>query len=181
MIVVFDTSTLIFLLRPDASGPRWPTGERIHDCQSRITYLLSELQKVRATIVIPAPTLAELLALADEAAPEWLRILTTTRYFRIVPFDTLAAVECAAMTRQRLTNVGSVTTTKRKAKFDEQIVAIARVTRASEIYSDDVDIRRLAGEGITVRGMADMQLPPTVAQGELAFDPDANMVGKADD
>lgn len=172
MIAVFDTSTLIYLLKPDTPAPNFAgTQVPVDQCQSRIEYLLSELQQSKATIVIPTPTIAELLVRAGTAGPDWLRILTTSRYFRAAPFDVLAAVECSLMSKARL-GAGKVADSSRaKAKFDEQIVAIARVERASIIYSDDGDIRRLAGDNIQVRGMEDLLLPPAEAQGRFDLEP----------
>lgn len=175
MIVVFDTSTLIFLFKPDALGPHFPgSNERVDSCQSRITYLLSELQKSKSRIVVPTPALAELLTHAGEAGPEWLRILSTSKHFRISPFDVLAAIECAELSRKRLGAGKQSQAERRKAKFDEQIVAIAAVEAAGVIFSDDEDIRKLATNKMEVRGMADMPLPPQEAQGSLMFDPLAN-------
>lgn len=123
-------------------------------------YLILELQQAKATLIIPTPALSEVLVYAGEAAPSWLAILAGLRCVRIAPFDTLAAVECAAMARDRLTQGRPEDVTKRKAKFDEQIAAIAFVERADEILSDDDHIRRLVGEKMTVRGIADLSLPP---------------------
>ncbi|MFX6011401.1 hypothetical protein ABTE87_22180, partial [Acinetobacter baumannii] len=52
------------------------------------------------------------------------------------------------------------TSSRTKAKFDDQIVAIARVERATVIYSDDADIAKLAGPSVTVIGMASLPMPP---------------------
>lgn len=164
MIVLFDTSTLTFLFKPDAPGPFIDgTGERVSDCGERISFLLAELQKAKATIIIPTPVIAEIMVLAGTAMAEWHRILTTSRHFRSAPFDVLAAVECAEMAKRRL-GARMSRAEKAKAKFDEQIVAIGRAEGAEIIYSDDGGIRELAGEGVKVLGMADMPLPPSEAQ-----------------
>lgn len=174
MIAVFDTSTLIYLLRPDTPAPlRKGTQVRVDQCQARIEHLLADLQRSKATIVIPTPTLSELLVMSGEAGPDWLRILTTTRYFRPAPFDVLAAVECSIMAKDRMSAGRPASVSRAKAKFDEQIVAIARIERASIIYSDDEDIRALVGDSISVRGIEDLPLPPAEAQGRLDFQPPA--------
>jgi hypothetical protein len=59
------------------------------------------------------------------------------------------------------------TATRAKAKFDEQIVAIALAEQAEMILSDDSDIRALAPSRLTVKGIADLELPPEEAQGSL--------------
>lgn len=132
----------------------------VSDCQARVEYLIAELQQAKATLIVPTPALSEVLVYAGEAASTWLGELAGLRSVRIAPFDTLAAVECAALARDRQAQGRPVDISKRKAKFDEQIVAIALVERADEILSDDDHIRRLAGEKIVVRGIADLSLPP---------------------
>lgn len=65
-------------------------------------------------------------------------------------------------------------------KYDRQIVAIARVLQAPVIYSDDQGIRAIAKEaGITVVGIADLPLPPKIAQRELEFPDTAEEVPAA--
>jgi hypothetical protein len=50
-------------------------------------------------------------------------------------------------------------------------VAIAKTVQASVIYIDDVDIFAIAKlVGIPRLGLADLELPPETAQGNLPFD-----------
>jgi hypothetical protein len=59
-----------------------------------------------------------------------------------------------------------------KVKFDRQIVAIAKVARATAIYSDDADVRVLAAtENIAVIGLAELPLAPEEAQIEMQLEP----------
>lgn len=61
-----------------------------------------------------------------------------------------------------------------KVKFDRQIVAIAKVARATAIYSDDADVRTIAtAEGIVVIGLAQLSVPPETAQIEMQLEPPA--------
>jgi hypothetical protein len=65
--------------------------------------------------------------------------------------------------RQRKRGTSSATWTK--IKFDRQIVAIAKVCRATVIYSDDEDVGKIAARArIKVIGLADLPLPPEDAQ-----------------
>ena len=163
MIVAMDASVLTFVLRPEAAGPAGV--DRLAD---RVRHLISELTKANATVVIPTPALAEVLVQAGAAGPALLSNLERGRVFRVAPFDQIAAVEHAALVEQRLsTNTKLSRTERAKAKFDEQIVAIATVTRAEIIYSDDADIRKLVVGGRKVLGLADLPLPPQDAQGNL--------------
>jgi hypothetical protein len=173
LIAVFDASVLVFLFSEDASAPIDPsTDSPVQMCQSRVTHLLAELQKSKTKIIIPAPALAEVLVYAGTAAPEWLRIVSTSKHFRVAPFDELAAVEFAANQAARSKGVSKEAgPTRRKAKFDDQIYAIAAVERADVIYSDDADIRKLAGDRLRVVGIADLPLAAPAAQGALQFEP----------
>lgn len=91
-----------------------------------------------------------------------MTLLTGKRAIRIVPFDQLAAIECAELARTRKQRAH--TSTRNKAKFDEQIIAIAVAARAEEILSDDGDIRALAPPHVKVRGISDLDLPPESAE-----------------
>ena len=120
-------------------------------------------------VIIPTPALSEALVRADPAAA--LRIIAELQkhaVFKIESFDSLAAIELATMTRDSLRRgrkKGDSAATWAKLKFDQQIVAIARVHQARVIYSDDGDIRAIAKRvGIDVIGVADLQLPPESAQ-----------------
>ena len=81
----------------------------------------------------------------SKGGQELLRILPSSRHFRIAPFDERAAVEFAARQAERIAaSERAPAATRTKAKFDDQIVAIAAVEGATTIYSDDEDISKLA-------------------------------------
>ena len=97
--------------------------------------------------------------------------------FRVAPFGDRAAVEFAEMQRQLLSarerRRPADVETRAKAKFDQQIVAIARVEGAKTIYSDDDGLRRYAERfGLVVEGVADLRMPPARdLQQELPLEP----------
>ena len=169
MIVAFDASTLIYLFDDQASAPTDPnSGMQVDRCRDRIEYLIDKLAKAKAKIIIPTPSLAEVLVRAQEGAPERLRILKSSKHFKIVPFDERAAVEFAATQTFRQTiGTKSPSSSRTKAKFDDQIVAIAAVEGVKEIYSDDSDIAKLAGARMKVIGMSDLPLPPEDQQTDI--------------
>ncbi|MEI9409153.1 type II toxin-antitoxin system VapC family toxin [Mesorhizobium salmacidum] len=169
MIVAFDASTLIYLFDDKAAAPSDQSSGKVVDrCRDRIEHLIETLANARAKIIIPTPALAEVLVRAQEGAPERLRILKSSKYFKIVPFDERAAVEFAAIqTVRQATGTRSTTSPRAKAKFDDQIVAIAVVEGATELYSDDSDISKLAGSRMKVLGMTDLPLPPEDAQTDI--------------
>lgn len=98
-------------------------------------------------------------------------MLNSSAHFKIVPFDTRAAIELAQITRVAIDSgdkkAGS-SSSWAKVKFDRQIVAIARTEGAQTIYSDDEDIVRCARKlGIEVIGICELSLPPDSLQREL--------------
>jgi predicted nucleic acid-binding protein len=112
--------------------------------------------------VIPTPALTELLVVANKPQ-EILEVITSSHWFVIYPFDERAAVECAEFIRAAIKPGGKkgLSSTWGKAKFDFQIIAIAIVTGADTIYTDDEDIPRyLAGKPIKVIGISELPLPP---------------------
>ena len=70
----------------------------VFDAKERIDLLIRTLDPRRETIVIPTPALSEVVVHADQAGPDCLDILNTTRCFRLEAFDQRAAVELAAVT-----------------------------------------------------------------------------------
>jgi predicted nucleic acid-binding protein len=174
-MVVFDATTLLYLLDPEAKAPTdSETGEPVSRVKDQIRYLVGELEKRKETIIVPTPALSELLVRADEAGPAYLEILNRHAAFKIVDFDQRAAVEVAAATREALAagdKRGGSDSPWAKIKFDRQIIAIARVEGASTIYSDDGDIVRFAKDfGIAVIRVCDLRIPPEDAQQSLPLD-----------
>ena len=162
MIVAFDASVLVYVVTSDAKAPiDSATGQTVSQCKERVDYLIANLQRDRAKIIVPTPSLAEVLVGAEQAGPEFLRIIGSSRHFRIVAFDERAAVEFAARQAERkAAGAKSSAQTRAKAKFDDQIVSIAAVENATVIYSDDPDIKKLAGSRFEVIGVAMLPLPP---------------------
>ena len=173
MIVAFDASILIYVLDKAANPPVDPaTGKPVDSCQDRVAHLLEILQERDAKIVIPTPALAEVLVRAAKGGPEFLRILASSKHFRIAAFDERAAVEFAARQADRIAGGGRMPASRAKAKFDDQIMAIAAIEGATTIYSDDEDIAKLAKGHFDVIKIAALPLPPEAAQGKLPFEAD---------
>jgi hypothetical protein len=158
-MVIFDTPFLTFLFVPNAPC----SVERAYD---RINFLISDLHGDGEKIGIPAPALSEILIKTGHSTQLIIHELTkASTHYQVLPFDTLAAIEAAKIAMEVIKRGGS----KRgesaekwaKIKFDWQIVAIARVVHARIIYSEDASVRKLAESlGMTVKGIAQCQLPP---------------------
>ena len=178
-MIVFDASVLLLLLNPETPPPNDAvTGQPVARCKDRIEYFIAQLTKQREKIIIPTPALSESLIKAGEAAPQYLDIMRNSRFFQVSPFGTTAAVEAAELMRQRIAKFGTLKgdalESRAKVKFDHQIVAIARVTRATTIYTDDDGLQKLAiSLGITAQGVAALPLPPDDPQTSLDFSPPA--------
>ncbi len=165
MIIAIDASVLLHLIEPTLSAPPGPDGTVPERCQDRLNFFIEQSSKNGDRLLIPTPALSEALVKAGEAGPAWLSVLHGKRSVRVAPFDEKAAVECAALARERGNRRGA--TTRDKAKFDEQIVAIAVAEQAELLLSDDADIRRLAPPHLKVKGIGDLDLPPQDRQGRL--------------
>lgn len=171
MIVVLDASVLIFLFEKDANAPLDPaTGAPVACCYDRVNHLVATLERNRTTIIVPTPALGEILVKAGDAGPAWLQILEKTQRIRVASFDKMAAVEFAALQADRMARGAKVSGGRPKAKFDDQIIAIARVSGAQTIYSDDRGLATAAGPWLPVIGLADLPLPPVDPQLTLKLD-----------
>jgi predicted nucleic acid-binding protein len=172
-MVVLDTTMLMLFFRPSVAGRKFDfAGKEIDHVKERVEFLVKELDKSKTQIIIPTPALSEILVRVGAAeSQKILEKIDKAYVFRIEPFDTKAAIEVAAMTRAALgegDKKGGSSDVWHKVKFDRQIVAIARVHRATTIYSDDKNIRTIAkAVNIQTIGLAALLLPPRTAQGEL--------------
>jgi hypothetical protein len=160
-MVAFDSTFLTFLFIPNAPCDT----ERAKD---RIDYLIGSLQGSGTRIIIPSPALAELLIGVGHSRSQILHELTHSPKFLLAPFDTKAALELALLADTvrkppgKKKKKGDSGGTWAKVKFDWQIVAIAKAQNASTIYSEDLDIKKLAPlVGITAKSVADLSLPPS--------------------
>lgn len=172
MKVAFDTVVLGACCHPDAQYP-----SAVARVPERLAYLLKTLEEARATIIVPTPALAEFLVLAGNEAPRYLKELTGSSVFDVVPFDQRAAVE-AAEAEIRAGESGDRKAGAegpwQKIKVDRQIVAIAKVNEVDYLYSEDADVVKLGAQmGVKVKGMSGLPLPPEDPQRSM-FAPDAD-------
>ena len=141
-------------------------------------FLVKTLEQKKTRIITPTPALAEALVHAGAALEGYMEILSKRAVFRIVSFDTKAAIELAVMTRKALDNGdkrGGINAPWTKVKFDRQIVCIAKAYNVSEIYSDDEHVRKLGESiGMTVTGLIGCPLPPDLRQANLPLHEEGN-------
>jgi hypothetical protein len=165
-MVVIDSTLLLLMMRPEMAA----ASVKVDKAKERIEFLIQELHRSSTKIIIPTPALSEILVRAGAAASQQIvETLSKVAVFSIESFDTRAAIEMAAMSRAAIDNGNKRGTSSSaiwaKVKFDRQIVAIAKVCRATRIYSDDGDIRSIAKTtNIPVSGLGDLPLPAEDAQ-----------------
>lgn len=182
MIVTLDATALILLLDREASGPDDPeTGKKVQDAHARLGYLATRISKSKiGRLIIPAPAFGEAIVKIDPpAVAQYMAIFERLRGLRFAEFDKLAAIEFAIMQReilaerpakQRRSEIGA----RSRAKFDQQIVAIAKVEQSDFIVSDDAGLARYAKRiGLNCVGVGKLDLPPSDAQGSLPLEPPA--------
>jgi predicted nucleic acid-binding protein len=164
-MIAVDNTLLTLLLHPSARPPQDPsTGLPVSDLRDRIDLLIETLDRDRDQIIIPAPVLSEFLILAGKDGPKYLNEINRKGIFRVEAFDTRAAVELAAIEltikRTKADKRDGAQGTWAKVKFDRQIVTIAKVNRATKIYSDDEGVEKFAKRcGIPVVKTWEMPLP----------------------
>jgi hypothetical protein len=173
-VIVFDATMLLLLMRPDVNAPiDANTGTPVTRVEARIKGLIEKLEKEKTKIIVPTPALSELFVRAGESIPTLINEIQKSPVFRIEPFDTLAAIEVALMTRQAIDcgdKRSGVDCTWAKVKYDRQIIGIAKVHRASAIYSDDDDVHILGGAAnIRVLKLADLPIPTEELQAKIDF------------
>ena len=175
MAVLFDANVLLLALHPDAPPPIDPaTSLPLDHVSERIDYLLRRLSAAKTTVMIPSPVLTEVLCIAKSAQARLIQSLQRDP-FVVVPFDTRAAIECADLLAFHFAQKGrqkGVPGARAKIKFDRQIVAIARANGASEVFSDDDDVRKEAMRvGLKVNRTIDLPRDPATAQGRIDLRP----------
>lgn len=170
-MVVFDSTIMLLVMRPDVNAPiDEESGLPVDHAAARINAFVRQLEKEKTKIIIPTPALSEILVKAGRSIQDIVSTLDKDATFRIEPFDTRAAIEAAIMTRKAIETGdkrAGVDSSWAKVKYDRQIVAIAKVHKATTIYSDDRHVRSLGKTAqVTVLGLADLPIP-VQEQGEL--------------
>jgi hypothetical protein len=137
-------------------------------------------------IGVPTPAMAEVLVRAGSGRAKYVKVLSDTWKFQLLPFDSRAAIEASELIAKVKSNKEHWDTWA-KVKFDIQIVSIAKAEGCNIIYSDDIDIEKYASRlKIKVVRICDLPLPPppepepketsipTGAQGKLPLSPAAD-------
>jgi predicted nucleic acid-binding protein len=165
-MVGLDASVLILFLNPDAKAPTDPSTDLpVDQAHARVNHLIKQLEANGSQIVIPTPALSEVLVRTGRSGLNYVSILEERLAFVIKPFDTIAAIELAEITRRAIEggdkNEGS-REPYQKIKVDRQIVAICKLNGVQTLYSADKSLRNFAERaGMNAIAVHQMELPPT--------------------
>lgn len=159
MTVLFDSTILIYLLKPESNPPlNQETKQPVDSIPERIELLIKNLQDTKQKILIPTPVLAEVLIKDQDKGNEILQEFYKKKTFEIVAFDTKAAIETACLAREDNSKKDN-NTTHAKIKFDRQILAIAIVNGVKTVYTDDIKlISRAKKAGIEAIPLSELPL-----------------------
>jgi hypothetical protein len=162
-MIAFDTTALSALWVPGSPIIGRSTKKPIKHAKERLDLLIEEIAGAGEVIVIPAPSLSEVLVKIPKRIDEHLKILKGSRWFDVVAFDTAAAVELALRTAAAIESGDKregLSITGAKIKFDRQIISVAIVSNATQIISDDADVAALGARwGFTVTSIEDLPVP----------------------
>jgi hypothetical protein len=172
VIAAVDNTFLTVLLNPNAAArPNPATGEPTPHCRQRIQALVDDLSRKQATLLVPAPSLAEALC-GSEAIEAYYDSLQQYASIEIAAFDGKAAYEFDRIIRRAIADGdkrSGQTGAWQHVKMDRTIVAIAVSRSATMFYSDDSGQLKFATDaGLTVKSTWDLDLPPEYAQTDLS-------------
>jgi len=157
-MVLFDNNFLLLALRSNVAAS-------VDRAKERVDHLIEQLQRQGERIIVPTPVLAEVLVHAGKSGAAHLELLQKSSKFKIVSFDSRAAVEVAldiAASIKKGDKRGGAQGTWAKAQFDRQIAAIGKVEGAHTIYSDDADLAKVAKRlGLNTVSLSEIQPPPS--------------------
>lgn len=165
MNVVLDSNALIYLLNPKAN----------RDTRARLKGLLKEVESSRGQALIPTPVLTEYLSHAPESElrQKLMDAFRASRWVAVVAYDELASIECVEM-HIRAKGEGDkraplpVSSPWQSVKIDRQIVAIAKLRKAS-IVTGDADVLKVAEwAGIKAVRAQDLPIPESERQLTIA-------------
>lgn len=171
-MVGFDASVLTLVINPISDIPKDPgTGAPVVRAQERVSHLIGQLEAQGSQIVVPTPVLSEVLVRTGQSGLRYVEILDKSETFVVAPFNTVAAVELAEITRRALMagdkRDGS-SEPYQKIKLDRQIAAICKVSGAHTLDAADRSLAKFAESiGLTVVGIHDLPLPPSPPQGDM--------------
>jgi predicted nucleic acid-binding protein len=159
MKTIIDANVLVALFKKN-------TGD---DDRVRIDGMLTDARIARSRIIIPSPALSEFAAKAHQ---DEMDFILGNRIFLVSSFDAKAAIVCGDMLRTWAAGLLDDKKDRHKAKFDMQILAIAKSVGASRLVTSDNGLRSKAvRENILSIGIRELPIPDSAKQHNMQFDP----------
>lgn len=175
MRILFDTNILVQAITGTKDGCKLTNpadGTEIKDIERRVEALIDYVESNGGKIIIPTPVLAEYLIGIDKSDHQMhLRLIQSQACFEIVPFDEIAAIECAQMPSLKELKAMMHTDTANKIKFDRQIISIALAINADEVWTHDKGVYTRCKElNIVAKSLADITPAPKQVLIEMPHD-----------
>lgn len=176
MPVAFDNTIATVLFNRRARIPTHPdTGLPIEAGRERLEGLVNELQRDKASIVIPTPVIAELLTVSGPEGTQYFDTITRSKVFQVGDFDVRAALEVSLMNTEALAESdkkAGIDAPWQKIKVDRQIVAICKVHNVTVLYTDDDNLTKTAERaGLKTMGLHELPIPESAKQQGFNFEP----------
>lgn len=163
-MIVVDTNFLVLLIDPQST-------QNENRRPERVSYFIESLIKSPREILVPAPSIAELVAGRADRIDEIVSALKAVRLISIQPFDEVTAIETGDRIAFAIKNTPAhdrPPNWKVAMKYDAMIAATAIVRGASALYTTDNGFAKyLNGSSVEVVMIDDLPLPPEDPQGML--------------
>lgn len=179
MKVAFDNSVLSLALAPNQNPPVDPkTGAPLAKAKERVDAFIDCFKPRQDILLIPTPALTEALCIAPDMERALDRF-NRSGAVEMPSFDQRAAVELATEERRAIAD-GTYKPNgvpKQKAKFDRQIVMVAKVNGAEALYTDDTNQTAFARR-IGLKVVHSWELPEPPPEQEVLELPDGARLEK---
>ncbi len=162
-MIVVDTNFLILLLDPASTQDENRNSERVR-------HFVETLSSAKDTMIVAAPSLAELVAGRANRIDEIVQSVKGLRAVSIQPFDEVIAIETGDRIAAAVASmVEKPDGWKVAMKYDAMIAATAIVRGATAIYTTDTGIKRYLNDSdVKVVLVGELPLPPEDPQTRMA-------------
>ncbi|MBX9458514.1 MAG: PIN domain-containing protein [Rhizobium sp.] len=165
-MIVVDTNFLVLLIDPEST-------QNVNREADRVRHFIEVLSETREEVMIPAPSLAELVAGRAQRVEEIVEAVRRLKSFTVQAFDPVIAIE----TGERISGaMEKIPLSQRSAnwkvamKYDAMIAATAIVRGARALYTTDHGFEKyLEGTDVEICLVRDLPLPPEDPQQSLGF------------
>jgi predicted nucleic acid-binding protein len=165
-MIVVDTNFLILLIDPDST-------QNTNRRADRVRHFIETLAKSKEEIMIPAPSLAELVAGRAERVEEISETVKNLKNFSVQEFDTVIAIqtgELISFAHSRIPSNNRLPGWRVAMKYDAMIAAMALVRGARALCTTDMGLTKyLEGSSVKVIDVDDLPLPSEDTQSSLAI------------